>query len=170
MEAKLVIDAEKFFSTVYTEGQAASWNVRTEHMVNTVEEIFKHITTKKRPPKLVIWQHNSHVGDSNAIENNGEISLSRMLKDKYGKENVYTIGMTACHGTIYASTSHDTSPDILPLRQAKEGSWESILHKINIPAHALIFRSNDFQITVDKEMKVNHRHRDHSYVFKGIIV
>jgi erythromycin esterase-like protein len=156
MEAKLVINAEKFFSTVYTEGNTASWNIRTEHMANTVDEIIKHVSTKKRPAKVVIWQHNMHVGDSSAthMAKLGQVSLSNLLKDRYGKKNVFTIGMTTSHGTIYASPYWDKMPDLIRLPPAAANSYDALLHNVTIPSYALLFRSNDPEVEVDKNLKV----------------
>ena len=47
-------------------GGAESWNVRDRHMMTTLEALLEHAGRSRRPPRAVVWAHNSHLGDARA--------------------------------------------------------------------------------------------------------
>jgi len=60
--ARLVINAEEYYRTMFR-GRVSSWNLRDAHMVETFETLVKHLKRQERPPKIIVWAHNSHLGD-----------------------------------------------------------------------------------------------------------
>jgi erythromycin esterase-like protein len=62
--ARLVANAEAYYRAMYF-GSAASWNLRDEHMADTLELLLQ----RKGPhAKVVVWAHNSHIGDARHTE------------------------------------------------------------------------------------------------------
>ena len=50
-------------------GSQASWNTRDQHMLMTIMRIrnrFQQISGNRYPPKIIVWAHNSHIGNSDA--------------------------------------------------------------------------------------------------------
>src|SRR3981081_2647303 len=62
--ARLVKNAERYYRTMF-ESHGASWNLRDQHMVETLEALERHLGS---PAKIVVWAHNSHMGDGRATE------------------------------------------------------------------------------------------------------
>jgi hypothetical protein len=66
--AKLVEAAAAYYRSMFT-GRVASWNLRDRHMVDTLDALVEHLTRQRgTPAKVVVWAHNSHVGETRAVE------------------------------------------------------------------------------------------------------
>jgi erythromycin esterase-like protein len=49
--------------------RALLWNLRDRHMVDTLDALQDHLTRQREDQaKIVVWEHNSHVGDARATE------------------------------------------------------------------------------------------------------
>ena len=62
--ARLVKNAEAYYRSMFLE-RVSSWNLRDQHMVETLEQLITHLGPSG---KVVIWAHNSHLGDARATE------------------------------------------------------------------------------------------------------
>ena len=63
--AHVVRDAEAYYRTMFG-GRSASWNLRDTHMADTLDLLAEHLGGKS-PAKIVVWAHNSHVGDARYV-------------------------------------------------------------------------------------------------------
>ncbi|HVK67063.1 MAG TPA: erythromycin esterase family protein, partial [Polyangium sp.] len=62
--ARLVKNAERYYRAMFR-GGAASWNLRDEHMAETLDALRAHLGRRHgAPAKVVVWAHNSHLGDA----------------------------------------------------------------------------------------------------------
>lgn len=70
--AVIVANAERYYRVMYT-GSRASWNLRDQHMFETLQ-----VLRSARGPgaKIVVWEHNSHVGDASATEMGPAVSTT----------------------------------------------------------------------------------------------
>ena len=70
---EVVLAADEYYRKCASEpaGSQASWNTRDQHMTTTLLRIQAHL----QDPKIIVWAHNSHVGDSTAT-NRGATPLS----------------------------------------------------------------------------------------------
>src|SRR5260370_9105653 len=60
LNRRLIRDAEAYYRAMYY-GAAESWNLRDRHMFETLE----HLIEAKGPnAKVVVWAHNSHIGNA----------------------------------------------------------------------------------------------------------
>ena len=60
--ARLVVNGERYFRTLYHEDNT-SWNQRDANMLESLNAILQHHAEQK----VVIWAHNSHIGDARAV-------------------------------------------------------------------------------------------------------
>src|SRR5215216_3984078 len=60
--ARLVKNAEQYYRTMF-HGQVSSWNLRDRHMCETLDNLANYLGQEGRRPKIVVWAHNSHLGD-----------------------------------------------------------------------------------------------------------
>src|SRR5688500_13519121 len=65
--ARVVVESERYYRTMYR-GNVASWNLRDTHMADTIDAIATHLERQHQGAKVVVWAHNSHLGDASATD------------------------------------------------------------------------------------------------------
>src|SRR5256885_5536441 len=88
--AQLVLDAERYYRAMFR-GGIESWNLRDLHMADTLFEIAAHLAERSgRLPKIVVWAHNSHVGDARATElgEAGELNVGQLVREARGNDSL----------------------------------------------------------------------------------
>ena len=65
--ARLVKNAEQYYRTMFR-GRISSWNLRDMHMAETLDFLVEHFALQKQRAKVVLWAHNSHLGDARATQ------------------------------------------------------------------------------------------------------
>jgi len=136
--ARLVRNAEEYYRSMFR-GSRLSWNLRDRHMMETLEALALHLeTTGPSPVKVVVWAHNSHLGDARATEMGarGEWNLGQLVRQRFEGE-AFLVGMTTHHGTVTAATNWDEPPLRRNVRPALLGSYESLFHAVGPPRFLL---------------------------------
>ena len=79
--ARLVRDAEQYYRTMYR-GEVSSWNLRDRHMAETLESLVGFLGRGGSAAKVVVWAHNSHLGDARATQMGvrGEWNLGQLVR------------------------------------------------------------------------------------------
>ena len=126
--ARLVHDAERYYRVMY-HGRVESWNLRDRHMAGTLSALTHHLDRLDRRAKVVVWEHNSHVGDARATELgwSGELNVGQLARTAWG-DDCLLVGFTTDHGTVTASSEWGGPAERKRVRPALEGSCESLLH------------------------------------------
>ena len=99
--AQLVVDAERYYRTMLR-GQVSSWNLRDRHMAETLDALADHLGRRRgRPAKVVVWAHNSHLGDARATDRAevGEWNVGQLMREGHPGE-VVNVGFTTFAGTV----------------------------------------------------------------------
>ena len=127
--ARLVRNAEEYYRTMF-HGRVSSWNLRDNHMVETLQALEKHLGASGSPPKMVVWAHNSHLGDASATEMGdiGEWNVGQLARDRWGSEAVL-VGFSTHHGTVTAASEWDGAGERKRVRPGLEGSYEELFHQ-----------------------------------------
>jgi protein-L-isoaspartate(D-aspartate) O-methyltransferase len=135
--ARLVANAERYYRIMYY-GSRASWNLRDEHMFETLQRLLAHHGPQA---KAIVWAHNSHVGDAAATEMSarGEFNIGQLCRKKFG-DGCYAIGFGTDHGTVAAATDWDGPMEIKQVRPALENSYEKLCHAAGVPRFMLALR------------------------------
>jgi protein-L-isoaspartate(D-aspartate) O-methyltransferase len=136
--ARLVANAERYYRIMYY-GSRASWNLRDAHMFQTLQNIMQfHGPTSK----VVVWAHNSHIGDASATEmgTRGEHNIGELCRKGYGEQS-YRIGFGTDHGTVAAASAWDGPMQIKQVRPSHPQSYERLFHLTNIPGLILPLRA-----------------------------
>jgi protein-L-isoaspartate(D-aspartate) O-methyltransferase len=141
--ADLVAHAEQYYRAMYY-GSAASWNLRDEHMFETLQAVLKHRGPASRG---VVWAHNSHLGDSSWTEMSarGEYNIGQLVRGRYG-EDAYLVGFGTDHGTVAAASDWDGPMEIKRVRPAHERSYERLLHDSGVPNLLLPLRTGAAEV------------------------
>ena len=97
--ARVVRDAEEYYQQMYR-AEVSSWNLRDRHMAGTLDALVEHLDPQLGRAKVVVWEHNSHVGDARATEmgRRGELNVGQLARQRYGRDCLL-VGFTTYDGT-----------------------------------------------------------------------
>jgi len=130
--ARLIKNAERYYRSMFR-GRASAWNLRDRHMVETIVNLVTHLDGGQQP-KVIVWAHNSHVGDARATEMShyGEVNVGQLMRERFGNEAVL-IGFTTHHGTVTAASDWGAPAERKNVRPALRGSYEELFHETGLP-------------------------------------
>jgi erythromycin esterase-like protein len=128
--ACVVRDAEEYYQQMYR-AEVSSWNLRDRHMAGTLDALVDHLDRRLGRTKVVVWEHNSHVGDARATEMGarGELNVGQLARQRYGSECLL-VGFTTYDGRVTAASNWGDPPERKHVRPALPGSHEALLHEV----------------------------------------
>ena len=131
--ARLAMNAEEYYRTMF-HGRVSSWNLRDQHMVETLDALVQHLGHRHPNPKIVVWAHNSHLGNAGATEmsRRGELNVGQLVKNRFGSA-ARLIGFTTHEGTVTAASEWDGPAELKRVKPSLPGSIEQVLHETDIP-------------------------------------
>lgn len=138
--ARTVKAAEEYYRTMFS-GRVSSWNLRDRHMADTLDALADHLTRGYgRPAKIVVWAHNSHVGDARATEAaaRGELTIGQLVRERHPGDS-RLIGFTTYTGTVTAADDWGAPAERKRVRPALAGSVEELLHETGKKEFMLLF-------------------------------
>jgi erythromycin esterase-like protein len=126
--ARLVVNAEEYYREMFR-GRVSSWNLRDSHMSETLEHLLRHLR-ERGPAKIVVWEHNSHLGDARATEmgEQGEFNVGQRVREHHPGDAVL-IGFSTYTGTVTAASSWDGPAERKRVRPALPESYEKLFHQ-----------------------------------------
>ncbi len=135
--ARLVKNAEAYYRAMFG-SPVVSWNLRDRHMAESLDALSDHLSREGEPAKLVVWAHNSHLGDARATEmgEHGELNLGQLVRLRRGADAVL-VGFTTDPGTVTAASAWDGPAQRKHLRPALPGSYEALFHEVRFPRFLL---------------------------------
>ncbi len=129
--AQTVRNAEVYYRAMFG-GRVNSWNLRDKHMAETLEALLNHLDRHHDVPstRIVVWAHNSHVGDARATEvwADGQLTLGQLARQRFGGQ-ARLIGFSTYTGTVTAATDWGGVAERKAVRPALNGSIEELLHE-----------------------------------------
>lgn len=136
--ARVIANAEEYYRTMFGE-HAASWNLRDRHMSDTLDELVAHLDRTDGRSRVVVWEHNSHVGDARETQmrERGELNVGQLMRERHGRDAVL-VGFTTYDGSVTAADDWGDAPRRKRVRPALPGSSEALLHATGIPAFLLL--------------------------------
>jgi erythromycin esterase-like protein len=140
--ARLVRNAEVYYRTMF-HGHVESWNVRDQHMAETIAELLAFLDGTMRRAKLVVWAHNSHLGDARATQmgDMGELNVGQLMRMKFATDALL-VGFTTFTGTVTAASAWDGPAHRKQVRPALADSYERIFHEVGVPRFLLNVRGD----------------------------
>ena len=111
--------------------EVSSWNLRDRHMAGTLDALVEHLDRRLGHTKVVVWEHNSHVGDARAtaMGARGELNVGQLARQRYGDECLL-VGFTTYDGRVTAAPDWGHPAQRRHVRPALPGSHEAFLHEI----------------------------------------
>src|SRR5436853_1163108 len=105
--ARLVKNAEEYYRMMFR-GRVSTWNLRDRHMAETLHALAAHLEQQGERAKVVVWAHNSHLGDARATElgAGGELNVGQLVRERYDRQAVL-VGFSTHSGTVTAASNWD---------------------------------------------------------------
>ncbi|HEU5260478.1 MAG TPA: erythromycin esterase family protein [Gemmatimonadales bacterium] len=130
--ARLVRNAERYYRAMFGH-RAASWNLRDRHMAETLDALVAFHEIRGRREKVVLWAHNSHLGDARATEMSagGELNVGQLVRERFGRDAVL-VGFATYGGTVTAASDWDEPAERKIVRPALSGSYEALFHEVGL--------------------------------------
>lgn len=146
--AKVARDAEQYYRVMF-HGRVESWNLRDRHMADTIDALVAHFARQGRDAKIVVWEHNSHLGDARATEmgQGGEQNVGEFVRERHGHDSC-SIGFSTYQGWVSAASEWDQPVQRKRVRPALAGSYEALFHGTGVPRFFLPLRERN-AATVD---------------------
>jgi erythromycin esterase-like protein len=141
--ARLVKNAEAYYRSMF-QSRTSSWNLRDAHMMDTLEALIRHFDGKGQHTKVVVWAHNSHLGDASATEmgEGGEWNVGQLARERFGDDAVL-VGFTTYTGRVVAADDWDGPPLRKRVLPALPESWEALFHERGLPRFFLSLREEE---------------------------
>lgn len=146
--ARLVKNAEFYYHALF-ESHANTWNIRDQHMAETLQNLIAHLETKlKVPAKIIIWAHNSHVGDARATEmaDRKEINVGQLVRENFDMASFH-LGFSTYTGTVTAASDWDMPAKYNKIMPGMPGSYEALFHELQL---------KDFILDLHHGEHINH--------------
>ena len=130
--AQTVRNAEGYYRAMFG-ARVTSWNLRDRHMAQTLDALLAHLDRHPdgQPARIVVWAHNSHVGDVGVTEvgADGQLTLGQLAREQHGSA-VRLIGFTTYTGTVTAASRWGGIAERKVVRPALNGSVEELFHEV----------------------------------------
>jgi erythromycin esterase-like protein len=142
--ARVVKNAEAYYRIMFL-SDVSSWNLRDRHMAETLDALAAYLERRDgRPAKVVVWAHNSHLGDARATDmgQRGELNVGQLVRQRYGS-NALQVGFSTHRGTVTAASNWDGPAERKRVRPALAGSYEAVFHETQVARFLLRCRDGD---------------------------
>ena len=150
--ARLVKNAEEYYREMFR-GRVSSWNLRDRHMTETLIALSRHLETQNLPAKIVVWAHNSHLGDARATDmsRRGEWNVGQLVREKFKGQTV-NLGFTTYEGTVTATSNWDESAQLKRVNKGMNNSYEKLFHETDIPNFFLNLRDEEIKNALNEPL------------------
>ena len=125
-------NAERYYRAM-VRGGAGSWNIRDNHMVETLERLMSHYGARS---KAIVWEHNTHIGDARFTDmaRHGMVNVGQLVRQRHGEgpgdgDGVMLVGFGTYRGSVIAGEEWEAPMQQLPVPPARPDSWEDTLHR-----------------------------------------
>lgn len=124
--AKIATNAERYYRAMVF-GEEDSWNVREEHMISTLGMALDQYGSDS---KIIVWAHNTHVGDYRATDmvSTGHLSIGGLAREIHGPSNVALVGFGSYEGSVTASYMWNGPILQYDVPEARPGTIEHACH------------------------------------------
>jgi erythromycin esterase-like protein len=114
------------------------WNVRDTAMTDALDRLMAHLGPSTR---VVIWQHNAHVGDFRATgDSDGRVNLGQLVRERHPGESI-AVGFGTYEGTVTAGPAWGEAPQTMPVPPARADSYDALFHQAGLERSLLLLHS-----------------------------
>jgi erythromycin esterase-like protein len=134
-------NAELYYRTM-VRGGPASWNVRDNHMVETLNRLVEHHGPRA---KAIVWEHNTHIGDARFTDmaRSGMVNVGQLVRQEHEHEGVCLIGFGTCRGSVIAGREWGAPMQRMEVPEARAGSYENAMREAGVGDSLFLFPKGD---------------------------
>ena len=138
--AALVVSAEAYYRAMFGR-RTNTWNLRDAHMCDTLFALASYRRRRGGTGRVIVWAHNSHVGDSRATEmhERREWNLGQLVREQVG-DDALLVGFTTYTGSVSAASEWDGEVEYKWVRPALAESYEHLFHTTRLDRFFLPLR------------------------------
>ncbi|HET9753449.1 MAG TPA: erythromycin esterase family protein [Myxococcales bacterium] len=138
--ARLARNAEAYYRAMFG-SRISTWNLRDRHMAETLESVAAFLARRDGYSRIVVWAHNSHLGDARftGMGDEGELNLGQLVRERHG-DAALLVGFTTYEGTVTAADDWGGAPGQMAVLPALEDSVEDLFHEVSLPRFFLPLR------------------------------
>jgi erythromycin esterase-like protein len=148
-------NAELYYRTM-VRGGAASWNVRDNHMVETLNRLMEHHGANA---KAIVWEHNTHIGDARFTDmaRSGMVNVGQLVRQEHAHEGVCLVGFGTHRGSVIAGREWGAPMQRMEVPDARHGSYENAMQEAGIGDSLFLFPKGDAPETENLREVRGHR-------------
>ena len=92
-------------------------------MVSTIEQ---HMKFRGKDAKIIVWEHNSYLGDARATDmaSEGMVNVVQLLREQHLNDGVVATGFGSYKGSVVADREWADSIRKIKVPEAVEGRWK----------------------------------------------
>ncbi len=142
--ARLVRNAEEYYRAAFN-GRLNTWNLRDGHMFETLQALRAHLSHQLgRDARVVVWAHNSHIGDASATDmgQRGELNIGQLAREHYG-DKALLVGFSTAEGEVTAASDWDCPAERKRVRTPLAGSYERVFQQVETADFMLDLRDDN---------------------------
>jgi erythromycin esterase-like protein len=130
--AAVVANAETYYRAMFG-SRVNTWNLRDGHMRDTLFALADHRVARGGTGRIVVWAHNSHLGDARATEvhRQGEWNLGQLVREAVG-DAALLVGFTTYTGYVSAASRWGGEVEHKWVRPALRDSYEHLFHSTHL--------------------------------------
>lgn len=136
--AFVVVGAEEYYRRML-DADISSWNLRDRFMFETLVRLTHHLEKRRgQRARIVIWAHNSHVGDARATSMGAqrEFNIGQLVRQSYPDETKL-VGFSTSQGTVTAASGWGGEAERKTLQPPQPGSWEELFSSTGVAKFSL---------------------------------
>ncbi|APC92057.1 MULTISPECIES: erythromycin esterase family protein [Francisella] len=155
--ARVVKNAENYYRAMF-EANQNTWNIRDQHMADTLQNIMSHLETlTNKPAKVIVWAHNSHIGDARATEmsERQEVNLGQLVRERFNTTS-FSLGFSTAVGVVTAASKWGGKAEYKLINSPLKGSYEWLFHQLNEKNFLVNLREKNY---VTELLKLSHLQR-----------
>src|SRR5947207_6316073 len=103
-------------------------------MNETLEALERHLGHHGKRAKIVVWAHNSHLGDARATEmgqRRGELNVGQLVREEHGRDAVL-VGFTTHRGSVTAASDWGGPAERKCVVPSRPDSYEAVMHSTQL--------------------------------------
>ena len=103
----------------------------------------QHLERSGRAPKIVVWAHNSHLGDARATQmsEQGELNLGQLVRERHPDET-YSVGFSTYTGTVTAAHNWGDAAETMRVVPGLPASYEALFHEAGLQRFLVDLRAH----------------------------
>jgi erythromycin esterase-like protein len=134
-------NAELYYRTM-VQGGAGSWNVRDNHMVESLNRLMNHHGPRAR---AIVWEHNTHIGDARFTDmaRSGMVNVGQLVRQEHEREGVVLVGFGTHSGSVIAGDEWGAPMESMRVPEARDGSYEHAMKEAEVGDSLFLFSGRE---------------------------